>query len=538
MRKTIRTIFLIAALSGFAIATHAQLVVWSTTNFVDDPVGPYGSTTDYGGGANPTLNIVDPGMGGPGSHAMELKWDQNSANIINFQSAGISYPASGNTNTLLANYTLSFDMQVTGVDAGPYPQGFQISIFGPNGGVFGGPKVELDLTTNVFVAGAGYQHYSFPLSSFIPRSFLVTSNSFTVGFGVVSYGGPNTTITGETLDFANLQITMKTNPPPPPSPTMNVLPAKPGLRIFGQNYAFTYNQEGFGTVDPFQSWVGATTSLPKSYSITFADFDTVDNYSFYSQFVPNIPNATINPYVVFSGANALVWRITHVTGGFTTGIDWKTNAPNSGEPNNALTLTTTSTNGRGTWTLTFTNDTDGTVTAPDGTSGSFSLPPDAAALFADPLQVLFGTAPNNTQGYGQHIDISSMLITNVTGAKEADDFTKDDVLNTSLWDPAFSLDPGSVIQVSTNTPYWVTWTVPDAGFGLGTKASLTGGTNEWFSPNYYGGGTVTNSGPTQMGPSLRWTLIPKACLPTVDGTQGGTPSTTGFFRMSFPAPTQ
>ena len=536
MRKTIPTIFLIAALSGFAIATNAQLVVWSTTNFIYDPVGPYGSTTDFGGGANPTLNIVDPGMGGPGSHAMELKWDQNSANIINFQSAGISYPASGNTNAFLANYTLSFDMQVTGVDAGPYPQGFQISIFGPGGGVFGtGPKVELDLTTNVFTAGLGYQHYSFTLDKFTARNFDVTSNSFELGIGCVSYPA-NFTATPETFDFANLQITMKTNPPPPPSPTMNVLPAKPGLRIFGQNYAFTYNQEGFGTVDGLQSWVGATQSAPKSYSITFADFDTVDNYKLYAQFVPY---STINPYIVFSSANSLTWRITHITAGFTTGISWKTNAPGAGEPNTALTLTTTSTNGRGTWTLTFTNDTDGTVTAPDGTGGSFSLPPDAAALFADPVDILFGTAPNNTQGYGQWIDISSILITNVLGVNEADDFTKDDVLNISLWDPAFSLDPGSVIQVSTNTPYWVTWNAPDEGFGLGTKASLNGGTNQWFSPNYYGSGVgITNTVPIQMGPSLKWTLIPKACLPTVDGTTNGTPSPTGFFRLSNPAPTQ
>jgi hypothetical protein len=520
-----------------ATATHAQLVVWSTTNYIDDPVGPYGTTTDFAGGANPTLNIVDPGMGGPGTHAMELTFNATSGTVLNFQSAGIYYPASGNTNAFLANYTLSFDMQVNGVNAGPFAQGFQISIFGPGGGVFGtGPKLELDLTTNVFTAGLGYQHYSFTLDKFTARNFDVTSNSFELGIGCVSYPA-NFTATPETFDFANVQITMITNPPPPPHPTMHIVPAKPALRVFGQNYAFTYNQEGFGTVDVFQSWVGATPSQPKSYSITFADFDTVDNYSLYAQFVTY--SGSINPYVVYSGPDALVWRITHVTGGFTTGIDWKTNAPNSGTPNNALTLTTTSTNGRGTWTLTFTNDTDGTVTAPDGTSGSFSLPPEMAALFADPVDILFGTAPNDTGGYGQYIDISRIVITNVAGVNENDDFTKDDVLNTSLWDPAFSLDPGSVIQVSTNAPFWVTWTVPDPLYGLATKAGLNGGTNVWFSPNYYGSGVgATNTGPTQMGPSLKWTLIPKACLPTVDGTVGGPESPSGLFRLQNPPPSQ
>jgi hypothetical protein len=399
--------------------------------------------------------------------------------------------------------------------------------------------VELDLTTNVFLAGQGYQRYSFTLDKFVPRSFDPTTNSFSVGFGIVSFGGPNTTATPETFDIDNLQITMKTNPPPPPHPTITVLPAKPGLRIFSKNFDFTYNQSGFGTVDPNQSWVGATPSLPKSYAITFGDFDTVTNFTFYSQFVPN---GTVNPFVVFGSPHALVWSITHTATGFTTSVDWKTNSPNAGEPNNALALITTSTNGRGTWTLTFTNDTDGTVTTPDGTSGSFSLPPDAAALFADPLSIMFGTAPNNPGGFGQHTTINRLTITNVAGVNADDDFTKDDVLNTSLWDPAFSYPlntgPSAVVLVSTNDAYWLNWTIPDDGMGLGTKASLNSGTNVWFSPNYYGGGTVTNTVPSQMGPSLKWTLIPKACLPTVDGTPGGPVSRTAFFGILRPAPAQ
>ena len=143
------------------------------------------------------------------------------------------------------------------------------------------------------------------------------------------------------------------------------------------------------------------------------------------------------------------------------------------------------------------------MTAPDGTTGSFSLPPDAAALFADPLTILFGTAPNNTGGYGQFIDLSRITITNVAGINEDDDFTKDDVLNTGFWDPNYSYPQNTgasaIVQVSTNTPYWVNWTIPDDGMGLGTKAKLNGGTNVWFTPNYYGGGTVTNTDPSQMG---------------------------------------
>jgi hypothetical protein len=395
MRITITKILsLVAVLSSLTNATQAQLVVWSTTNFVDDPLGPYGGATDFAGGAIPALNIVTPGESGGSSQALELSFDATSGTVLNFQTTGVFYPASGNTNSFLANYTVSFDMQVNGANAGPIAQGFQFSIFGPNGSVFGPPAATLSLTTNIFLAGTGYQHYSFPLSSFANNGFDPTTNSMSFGIGLVSYPA-NFTAAPETFDFDNLQITMATNPPPPPRPTLTIHAANPGVRIFGQNYAFTYNQEGFGTVDNNQSWVGvATSTQPVKYSINIGDFDTVDNYTLYAQFVAN---GSVNPYTVFESPNVLVWSITHVTGGFTTGVSWKTNAPAAGETNNPITLTTTSLNGRGTWTLAFTSDTNGTVTAPDGTTGAFTLPSeDVAQLLANPMDIMFGTAPNNT----------------------------------------------------------------------------------------------------------------------------------------------
>jgi hypothetical protein len=537
MRKIISTtlffpkvLSLLAVLSGLTTATHAQLVVWSTDSFTNDPVDFYGAFVDFQGGENVTSSIVTPGEGGGSSQAWEVSF--NPGANINFQTTGLPYPASGNTNTFLANYTISFDIQVTGNDVSP-ASGIQISLFanqsGANGYAVFGPNLLLANTvTNVFVAGTGYQHYSFPLSSFKNNNINVaTSTNFSVGIGYVSYPAGITAAT-ETFDIANLQITMQTNPPPPPRPTLTALAAKPELRIFQQASDATYTQEGIGTVDPNQSWVGlATPSAPVTYSITFLDFDTVANYTMNVQFSQGA--ASGNPYGVYQGANDLLWTITSSGGasGFTTAISFKTNSPanaNGGETNVVLaTMGTGSTNGRGTWTLTFTNDTDGSVTAPDGTKGYFSMDPSVPPQFANPLTVLFGTSAGAPGGFGQFTDIGRIAITNVVDGNEFDDFTGDDVLNTSLWDPGFSRDPGSVIQVSSNTPsYWVNWNPPDDG----------------YTPNYYGGGSVTNTGPTLMGTSLKWTWIPNACLPTVDGTVGETPSKTGFFQLSNPPPTQ
>jgi len=550
MRKIIPTILsLIAVLGVLTPAAHAQLVVWSTTNFVDDPIGPYGAIVDYAGGSSAALNIVTPGEGGGTNQALELTFDAASGTTLNFQTTSASYPASGNTNAFLANYTLSFDMQVTGDNVSP-ANGLQLSIFenqtAPSGyAVFGSDLLIPSTVTNVFIAGVGYQHYSFPLSSFRNTGLTVASaTNFAIGIGYVAYPA-SFTDTPETIDIDNLEITMATNPPPPPQPTLNMLAAKPGLRIFAQASDATYTQEGIGTIDPNQSWVGvATKSQPVSYALTFQEFDTVANYTMNVQFAPGA--ASDSPYSVYEAANDLLWTITSQGGarGFITSVAFKTNSAanvNGGETNVVLApITTTSTNGRGTWTLTFTSDTNGMVTAPDGTSGSFVLDPNAAAQFANPLTILFGTSAGATGGYGQFTDLGRLEITNVVDGSEFDDFTQDDVLNAALWDPGFSRDAGSVIQVSSNAPsYWVNWNIPDDGFELETKARLIGGTNAWFSPNYYGSGIgVTNTLPTLMGTTLKWTWIPNACLPTVDGTVGGTPSPTGLFRLSSPPPPQ
>jgi hypothetical protein len=68
---------------------------------------------------------------------------------------------------------------------------------------------------------------------------------------------------------------------------------------------------------------------------------------------------------------------------------------------------------------------------------------------------------------------------------------------------------------------------------------LAGGTNMWFSPNYYGSGVgASNTVPKLMGTQLYWTLVPNACFPTIDGTTNGPASPTAFFRLANPPPSQ
>ena len=80
---------------------------------------------------------------------------------------------------------------------------------------------------------------------------------------------------------------------------MTLQRTKPGMRIFAQDNTHTYNQEGFSTVDINQSWVKlATPANTVSYSLTFGDFDTVNNYTLYAQFVQNANPG--DPFGVYS----------------------------------------------------------------------------------------------------------------------------------------------------------------------------------------------------------------------------------------------
>lgn len=548
MRKTIETILLIAAISGLTSATHAQTIVVAGDNFNSDSPGiAYGGVAwnyDSPPEGNPAVSIDTDNPDGPtNSQNCVFKFDTTSGQLLNFGMRTDYLPATGNTNTLLANYTLEFDMAVVGVDI-PSLGGYigpTIALFGTGSGLYYGNGVLTNPSPSYFPnAGAGYQHYSIPLGGLPTANAALlnpTSSSFAFCIGFYM-AGPTYTGTEE-IDIGNLQLLMNTNPPPPPQPTMTVLPAKPGLRIFAQNSAATYNQEGFGTLDSSQSWVGsATSNTPVSYSITFQDFNTINGYAFAMQMPTQTQNnsTTINPYLVYYATNAFVWTITAQSTGFTWSLDWKTNAPANGEGNHVTNATTTSSNGIGTWTLTFTSDTNGNVTPPGGPAVAFTLPSESLATnFANPMNICFGTAPNGPAGYGQYIDISRVAISNVAGVTEYDDFTTNAAFDTTQWSPAFSVDAGSVVQVSTNTPLWLNWTEPDTGYGLETKANLGDTNTPWYSPAYWNAVTLT---PRKMGTSNVWVLIPTTCLPTVEGVQGGTPSPKAFFRLSNPPPTQ
>lgn len=156
----------------------------------------------------------------------------------------------------------------------------------------------------------------------------------------------------------------------------------------------------------------------------------------------------------------------------------------------------------GTWSLTFNNDTNVTISGPGGVTTSVSLHPEVAALFADPLNVVLGAQPNNAGSIGQSAVISSASITNGGNATSVlnDNFLTDTNL-TATW--SLLTGDAQMVQLISADPgqRLVKWNLPDTGFSLQTTTNLA--SSSWNDLS-----SVT----TFVGSGKRSALVPSASL--------------------------
>jgi len=202
---------------------------------------------------------------------------------------------------------------------------------------------------------------------------------------------------------------------------------------------------------------------------------------------------------------------------------YKTNQPNG----NAMVYgpgtlgTVGSSNILGTWSMTFLQNTNITIKSPDGEVLQTNIPADAAALFADPLNVYFGAQPNSAASFGQSVVLSSVSITG-NATPVTDNFITDNgVIDTNNTWSIIAADP-STVQLFTPDPgaLWVKWSLPDSGFGLQITTNLANPAS-W----------VTLTGPdATAGPFLSFASAGSrmVCLPSsVTGN-----SQSAFFRLN------
>jgi hypothetical protein len=403
---------------------------------------------------------------------------------------------------------------------------------------------------SVFTRGTGYGQNSFGSVSgisttntnWIHMSFTVGPNDNWATIPNIGFSHYSATETGSLNVFVD-NIAFQEGTVAIAPPTISIQKPNLGLRIFAGSSINTYDREQLTSIDHNQSWVGGT--YPVSYSYTLKSFPTIPAGSVFRFHIFLVPTNSApsgqgfvgNEYIEYNASNDL-WLNVSATNptNVVADVSWKTNLTAS-NPNNTALLVTNST-AVGTWTLTFNSATSGTLTPPGGSAQAFNIPAAAAALFANPLVAFFGVQPDSGYGEGQYVDVTKISTAGVAspGVAINDDFTADTSINTNIWDVSNSAQPSSVVLVTSNSPWWVYWTFPDFGFGLGTKADLGNTSIPWKTP-YYFANYVTNGTPIKMG-NKRWILLNESYLPTASGLSNGVPAANAFFRLSDPVPAQ
>ena len=140
----------------------------------------------------------------------------------------------------------------------------------------------------------------------------------------------------------------------------------------------------------------------------------------------------------------------------------------------------------GTWTITFTSDTNVTLTAPVGNTSSFVIPPynvGNLAPGAGGMRMFLGGQANNAASLNQQIVYSSFSLTG-TPAAFTDNFLADATLDTNVWSNAQATGPAGVLVLPSSAKYWAIWTQPANFYSL-ECGNQVADLSTWTSPSMY-----------------------------------------------------
>ena len=307
------------------------------------------------------------------------------------------------------------------------------------------------------------------------------------------YSGPNTILYTNTtpthLWIDNIQVNRETNAPPPP--TVSFTKTVPGLAQFA-NAGPNYNRQDIYTYTNGSSsltWVGQPK--PVKYSWTIASFPPAAYSNFFAglTLTPDAASSVTYADPDWSAAN-VVWvgMQNNADGTVTAGIAWKTNQPANNTqlyaapgqliPYNVETNGFTVPSAVGTWTLTFTSDTDMTLTAPNGAVTNASLPSYVAALYNGYVGADLYSAATVDPNIGQYCTFSAYSITGV-GTPVNENFAASGILSSpylSLISQGYALtvtNPPNQIFVTAADADWFIWSLPSTGYSPVTSASLS-----------------------------------------------------------------
>lgn len=271
---------------------------------------------------------------------------------------------------------------------------------------------------------------------------------------------------------------------PPPPPTLQ-LPAKPtpGLNVTASTPG-VYDRQQAGLVSSNGvSWVEhATVANPVTYSFTINGFpqNPATEYACeaYMMMAPN-PVAYDNA-IDWNETNCIIIWLQQGAGSTLLSFTSKVNDPGGNSADQLVGTVTNNGTALGTWSVTFTSDTNVTMTAPDGNTSSFVF--TNAPYFAETANpgcyLYLGMQANNAASLNSAVCYSKFSLTGVPAAV-TDNFLADTSLNTNIWYNFMATGPQGVFVMPANAAYWLKWNTPAAGFHLQKSSNIQG---PWITP--------------------------------------------------------
>jgi hypothetical protein len=336
-------------------------------------------------------------------------------------------------------------------------------------------------------------------------------NGFIVQLGDDDMAGPIT------YNLDNLTWTVRTAPPPPP--TLTIQKAAGGLNlvhtssdIYGRHNVYSADSSALGFYNELD---------PVSYSVTLASFPNAATFNGFQAHVFLVPGGGgtetspdwNQPNILFLDIKA------NANGGGNCTFRWKTNQASG---NSQLYVATAPVvNGvsvLGAWDLKVTGNTHFEMKSPDGSTTSFDLPTDAAALFTGPLRFYVGVQGNNANNIGQRARIGGVRIAKgVFGELVVlEDNFSGEALDTTKWVENASAGGVQFLRAA-DAGFLITWGLPDDGYTLQWRDMLG---DDAFLP-----WTPVTAVPYSLGPLRRQVQVPPSEL--LDFAQA-------FFRLNRP----
>ncbi|MDA1277273.1 MAG: hypothetical protein O2960_24955 [Verrucomicrobia bacterium] len=314
----------------------------------------------------------------------------------------------------------------------------------------------------------------------------------------------------------------------------------PGLRLFASAPGQAYQRQNIYYVPSADYgnllwWVFSPD--PITYSVTWADFPNKEQYAGFQGHIMLVPDSGGAVSPDWNDPNVIMVEFQYVN---TAGPDGANGTDDdvvmargrflhkvNEASQNAMLYRTNPADGPvgvlgeiftasmvGTWSVTFHNSTDVTITAPDNSKLDLTIP-DEDAPFYEPVTggvtALFGVQPNAENRIGQSATISRIQIKRGNTSVVNEDFRSLE-LDPSSW-AARAQDPGGIFTVSPDSAYLISWTLPDTGYALRAGSSVIG---PWTDPG------IT---PLQVG-IRRMVRFGTSALPGKD---------TGFFQLIKPS---